>query len=526
MVVQVVFTPGPQYHIGKSVVTRSTPPGASAADKSRTETDGSGTAGGDGKPKNNARGNDENTDASLPKSLTDVGLPAGAPAIADDVIAAVDRVRESFRNQGYPFAAIASTRYILDRETRLLEAEINVAPGAFVRMGNIETSGPVSVRQSYLEALRPWQPGDPWNQEQVEVFRDRLRQSRLFQSVDLSPAQKDDADGLRPVLTTLVSASEKTVGGVLKYDSDFGFGVQGYWENRNLTGRGDRLRVELPLWSDMQEFFGTYRLPFFLRNDQTFIARAGVLNQKTDAFDLQSGAVAAGVERRFSPNWTGSLQGSAEAGSIRDPDQPRHDYMLLGVPMGVVYNNTGSLLDARSGGRVMFSVAPYTGRFNEDFSILRSRIDVQRFLPLSSDDTLVLALRGAYGTVTGADATEIPPSVRFYSGGGGSVRGYAFQSLGPRNSNNDPLGGASLVEFGVEPRWRISEEWGVVTFLDGGMAYEESTPNMGDTLRWGAGVGLRYYTVIGPIRFDVATPLNPRHDDDPLQFYISIGQSF
>mgnify|MGYP003607762620 CR=1 FL=1 len=130
------------------------------------------------------------------------------------------------------------------------------------------------------------------------------------------------------------------------------------------------------------------------------------------------------------------------------------------------------------------------------------------------------------GALAGADAPDVPPSVRFYSGGGGSVRGYSFQSLGPRNSNNDPLGGSSILEVGVEPRYKINEEWGVVAFVDGGMVYDNMNTKFGQDIQWGAGVGARFYTVIGPIRFDVATPLNPRSDDDPLQIYISIGQSF
>ncbi|MDR3631785.1 MAG: BamA/TamA family outer membrane protein [Desulfocapsaceae bacterium] len=494
--VHVIFTPGPQYRMGQSSVTW---------------------------PKLPVEG------GRLPKSLADVGLPVGAPAVAGDVLAAIDRVREAFRNQGYPFAVIASTRHILDRNTRLLESEVHISPGAFVRMGGVEVHGDHSVRPAYFTSQRTWQPGAPWNQEQVNRFRDSLRRSGLFQSLDIAPAQGEDASGLRPIVATYTSAAQRIVGGSIKYDSDFGPGVQGLWEHRNITGQGDRLRLELPIWADMQGLTGTYRLPFFLRSDQAFIARAGLLNQHTDAYDLQSAAVSAGIERRFSASWTGSVQGSLEAGSIRDPDEPRHEYMVLGLPLGMTYDNTGNLLDATRGARVMFSLAPYTGEYSGEFSILRSRIDAQGFIPLEKDGRLVLALRGAYGTVTGAPAGQIPPSERFYSGGGGSVRGYAYQSLGPRNKDNDPLGGSSVVEFGLESRWKISAEWGLVTFLDGGMAFEDSTPDLGDigkNLRWGAGVGLRYYTALGPFRFDVATPLNPRNDDAHLQFYISIGQSF
>ena len=202
---------------------------------------------------------------------------------------------------------------------------------------------------------------------------------------------------------------------------------------------------------------------------------------------------------------------------------------MLGIPLGLVYNSANSLLDATKGQGITLSVTPYTGEYEGMFTIVRSRADAQFYFPLKKDK-FVLALRGSLGAVYGADSYEIPPSARFYSGGGGSVRGYEYQSLGPRNEDNDPLGGNALAEVSAEGRWKFTPEWGVVAFVDGGTAFGDapgqSSQPFDDEMRWGAGVGLRYYTAIGPVRFDVATPLNPRDDDDSLQFYISIGQSF
>jgi translocation and assembly module TamA len=312
----------------------------------------------------------------------------------------------------------------------------------------------------------------------------------------------------------------------LKYDSDFGPGVQIGWEHRKFTGRGDSLRFARPVWMDMQEVTARYRLPYFLRNDQAFNAQAGMLQQNTDAYELQSVAVAAGIERRLSRRWTVGVQGSAEGGSIKDPDEPKRGYVMWGMPATAAFDNTDSLLDAVRGARVMMAAAPYVGTYVEEFTVLRARVDASVFIPLAEPDILVLALRGAYGSLWGAGAAEVPPSARFYCGGGGSVRGYAYQSLGPRDSDDKPLGGSSALELGAEARWKITPEWGVTVFLDGGMAYDDRVNSLGSGLRWGAGVGLRYYTAIGPVRFDVATPLTPRGDDAPLQAYISIGQSF
>jgi translocation and assembly module TamA len=276
----------------------------------------------------------------------------------------------------------------------------------------------------------------------------------------------------------------------------------------------------------MQEFTGNYRLPYFLRNDQDFIARGGLLRQDTDAYRLDSGAFSAGIERRLSSFWSVVIQGSAEGGSSKTPEQRKREYLMFGLPLGLSYDNTGNLLNAVEGQRLFLSLAPYQGRYEGDFSALRSRLDVHNFIPLKGEDDLVLAVRGTAGSVQGADSKKIPPSIRFYSGGGGSVRGYAFQSLGPRSSKKRPLGGDSLAELSAETRWKLTPEWGLTAFVDGGSVYGNAFPDFSQPMRWGAGFGVRYYTVIGPVRFDLATPLTPRSDDAPIQFYISIGQSF
>ena len=462
----------------------------------------------------------------LPKTLSDVGLEHGSPAKADDVLAAVGRITDIFHNNGYPLATISSSRYVLDHETRLLEAEVKVIAGDYIYMGDLKVCDGGRVRLSYIKALKTWDTGEPWNQEKVEIFRDNLNQSGLFRLIEIEPDDIEDGYGHKAVVTKLDMAPERTIGGALKYDTSFGLGVQGFWEHRNFTGRGDSLRFEMPLWLDMQEFTAKYNLPFFMRNDQSFIAQGGILNQDTDAYDLQSASVAAGIERRLNSYWSLTVQGSAEGGWLKDPSKPREMYMMFGMPLGVAFSNANSMLDATRGGRLMFSAAPYTGKYDGAFNVVRSRLDMHYFMPLAGRDSVVLAFRGSIGTLWGADSYKVPPSVRFYGGGGGSVRGYEHQSLGPRNENDDPLGGNSLLEISMESRFKINDQWGVVAFLDGGMVYDKFDSDYGKHLRWGAGLGLRLFTAIGPVRFDIATPLNSRDSDSFLQFYISIGQSF
>jgi translocation and assembly module TamA len=140
----------------------------------------------------------------------------------------------------------------------------------------------------------------------------------------------------------------------------------------------------------------------------------------------------------------------------------------------------------------------------------------------------VLAGRIRLGSIFGADAPSIAPSRRFYSGGGGSVRGYGYQRVGPLDFENDPVGGKTLTEFGVEARFRLKAfggNFGVVPFLDGGSLTNSITPSA-NHWQFGAGLGIRYYSSFGPIRIDIGTPLNPRHGDGPIAVAVSLGQAF
>ncbi len=533
LTVHVDFTPGPRYTVGKN----------------RIEIVGQACAAvhEDGRPVENMNAaalaaickpaafqpvvENQNIPPFLPQSLADVGLAAGAPAKASDVLAAADRLVDVFQNSGYPFAELVSSHYIVDHSTQTLEATLRLNPGDFVRMGELRVQGCDTVSQNYLKAKSTWKPGSPWNQRRVDAYVDALRQSGLFSAISLKPGQPEQTDEsdkayIRPVELNMTTLPEHTVGGSVKYNSDIGVGVEGYWEDRNLTGRGDKLRAEAPLWQDMQEVNLDYRLPYFLSPSQDFNIHAALLHQDTDAYKLLAALAYAGIDRRFSRNWVGSVKVSGEGGQVQEPGEDQHSYYMVGLPVSAVYSTVKKPLDATSGVRVALSGGPYTGEYNGPFTIARGRLDAAAFVPLAGQDTVVLALRGSGGAISGAAADDVPNTVRFYSGGGGSVRGYAYQSLGPQNSDGDPLGGAYMVEASGELRVKFTPEWGVTAFVDGGNVSVDAQSLLGNSMQWGAGLGLRYYTAIGPVRLDVATPLNPRKDDDSFQFYISIGQSF
>ena len=190
-----------------------------------------------------------------------------------------------------------------------------------------------------------------------------------------------------------------------------------------------------------------------------------------------------------------------------------------------------NVLNPSEGTQLAVNVKPYTGFYGESFTVFSGTVAASGYYaPFRKDgkpdDKLVLAGRVEAGMLTGAGLHGIPAALRYYAGGAGSVRGYAYQSLGPRDTSDDPLGGRSYQLVNLEARYKITDDVGIVPFLDGGMVYRDELPQIIGDMNWGAGLGLRYYTPIGPVRLDVGVPLQPIDGDPPVQIYVSIGQAF
>ena len=542
--VTLTLDPGPLYRLAPSCITYVDAPA-------------------DAPPPQPGTGNTAADAPPLPSSLQDLGLAPGAPAVAGNILDAVDNIPTLLAQRGYPMGKVLSTHYYIDKTARTLCAAIEVQAGPRARMGVVRMRGESRVSPGYVQQLRPWEEGRLWDQRQVEDYRDTLTRLGLFRSIQMRPApagasgnggfgpqqtasaQRDTlpassataappADiGATPVydlLLDVADAPQRTVGGGVRYETDRGVGVQAYWEDRNWLGNGERLRAEGGVWQDTQVLRLSLRKPEFFRRDQAFTAETWLRNEDTDAYRQRALWAGAGLERRLAPGLTASIGLSGEGGDLKDSLHALKAYTMASLPLSLRYDAAGNPLDSVRGIRTGISLRPTTGWYGDSFSVLPVRVDMSGYIPvLRLDDAterLVLAMRVAAGSLLRNDAAQLPAAIRWYGGGGGSVRGYAYQSLGPRE-NGDPLGGASFLELSAEARLHVTKAISVVPFVDGGNIYPDAMPDLSrDGLQWGAGIGLRYDTPIGPLRLDVATPLNPRKDDGPLCVYLSIGQSF
>jgi translocation and assembly module TamA len=268
-----------------------------------------------------------------------------------------------------------------------------------------------------------------------------------------------------------------------------------------------------------------YRRPDFLRLDQVLTTQAGALREINDAYRRRSALVALGLERTISKGFVARLGVGVEY-EIVETAERRDTYLPLSVPMGLTLDRSDNTLDPTRGYRLALDIIPYFELRTAGKPFVKLRATGSTYLDLSGKGSTVVALRASVGAMPGATKDAVPPDKRFYAGGGGSVRGFEYQSAGPRDADHRPLGGQSIIEGSVELRQRITGKFGAVVFVDAGTTYSGPFPGKGDPPRVGAGVGVRYYSDFGPIRADVAMPLNRRPGDSWFGLYVSIGQAF
>ncbi len=351
----------------------------------------------------------------------------------------------------------------------------------------------------------------------------------MFTTVQIALEEAPDKDGVLPVTVDLTERKHRSIGVGVRYRTDEGPGGNVSWEHRNFFGEGERVAVELDgsLYTGAS-LIGSFRKPDFGRRNQALLSDVKLAYEDTDAFKSKSGRARLGLERQLGKGMTVAAGVSFLGQEVEDKasDEGSETYGLLSLPARFDWDRSDDRLDPSKGGRLRVENEPFVDVIGNGLLFNKARVDYSHYFEVLSEPQIVLAGRTAVGSIVGKSREDIPANLRFYAGGGGSVRGFGYQLAGQLNDNDDPIGGRSLLELSGEVRVRVTESIGVVAFVDAGTVYSSTTPDFSETLRVGAGPGLRYFSPIGPLRLDVGFPLNPRNSDDTWQLYISIGQAF
>jgi translocation and assembly module TamA len=466
--------------------------------------------------------------SGLPTDPAELGVELGRRARASLIVAAEGELLALLAQRGHPLAEIESARHEIDREARALRSRVTVSPGPAVGFGPLTVAGLVDVDEAYVQRIPTFDTGQLFDRRLIDDFRQDLLDTRLFSAVAIEPADRPDRDGNLPLTITLAERDFRTVGGGLSWGTDEGWELTAFWEHRNFFHQNERVRAETRLGKIEKSLNLFFAKPRFRRRDQTLLADGRLKRIETEAYKETNITGAIGLERELGPLWDGKLGVTGELTDITENEDDT-SLLLFGLPASLIRDSRDDDLDPTRGTRLAFAVTPYVTTGDNEFVFFVTDVAGSTYLSLHREDKVVLAGRTRVGSIMGESRAEIPAPKRFYAGGGGSIRGYQFQKVGPLDDENDPIGGRSLLEVSLELRLRLTESLGVVPFVDGGTVFTEPdfSSDEDDTLRWAAGLGFRYFTLIGPLRLDFAVPLNKRDRiDDDFQFYVSIGQAF
>lgn len=461
-------------------------------------------------------------------------LESGQIINSDAIIEASDRLDEAMAENGYAFAETGEPELEIDHAERDGDLEIIVTPGGRYNFGSIIMADSDLFAADHVQMIARFDPGELYNESDVEDLRRALIGTGLISTITVEPVESQDPERV-DLAVDLTPAPLRTISGQLGYGTGEGARAEVSWEHRNFFPPEGLLRLTGVVATEEQSGSIAFRRNNYRRRDNILNGRVALSNVDRDAFSARTFSVAANIERQsnliYQKRWSWSVGVELLASQEQDVVGPlsttsRETFFIGAIPGLVTYDASDDLLDPTSGFRLSARIAPEASLQDGSFFYIRSQLDGSAYLPVS--DKIVLAGRTRIGSIVGAGNNRIAPSRRLYSGGGGSVRGYGFQNIGPRDVNNDPTGGRSLVEFSLEARIRtgfLGGNLGIVPFLDAGNVYTSSTPELSG-LRYGAGLGLRYYSDFGPIRIDVGTPINPQPGDSPIAVYVSLGQAF
>jgi translocation and assembly module TamA len=420
------------------------------------------------------------------KVRAQLSLAPGAPARAQDVLAAQTRLLDALRAEGYALAKVPTPTVIEDPAANSLDVAYTVTTGPRVDFGRISVKGLHAVHHEFVEKRLLIHPGEQFSPQAVEKARADLASLGVFSSVQATASDKLDAEGRIPIEFNVVERPAHSVGFGAAYSTDLGANLTTSWSDRNLFGNAEQLNLSAAVQGGGTALHGPanyltaqFIKPDFLDRNQSLQVDAGAVRQNLLAYDQNAVSADVLLKRTFLTHWSGSIGISGEAERIGQEGITRN-YTLVGLPIAVKYDDTNSLLDPTDGLRAAATAMPTYSFGGSHASFVLMQLSGSTYLDMSSlwnnPGRSVVALRGLVGAAEGASQFELPPDQRFYAGGSATVRGYKYQSIGPQFPDGNPEGGTSIVAGTVELRQRILSNYGFAAFIDGGQVATSGSP--------------------------------------------------
>ncbi|NHF72920.1 autotransporter assembly complex protein TamA [Paracoccus xiamenensis] len=462
-----------------------------------------------------------------------VGQIAGTGVIKRAASTAIS----DWRDDSHAKAKVAAQEIIADHNVSMLESNIVLNPGPPVTFGKMQTTGNQRLSTRRLLKIAGFPEGESFDPEKLEQVRKRLRRTGIFSAITLVEAETLNPDNSMDVGLTVVEQKPRRIGAAFEFSTTDGGMVSAYWLHRNLLGGGERFRVDAEVSdikadSDVRDYSFGMRLdrPATLHPDVTGYLDLDLEEENEPEYYEKSAAFALGFNYYRSERLTADIALRFERSRV-NYGNGYIDFSTISLPSSVTWDRRDDSYNAKRGYWLSGGFTPFLG-LDDTGSGAQILGEGRIYRSMLQDDKLTFAARGRAGTVIGPDILDIQRDYLFLEGGGGSVRGHSYESLGfdiPLEGTDEEayVGGQSVVNVSLEGRYQVRPKIGAVVFVDAAKIWDDAAWQGNSLWQAGAGVGVRYDTPIGPIRLDVATPINPSDDDSSrVQLYLGLGQAF
>lgn len=448
----------------------------------------------------------------------------GVPLITVNVLHAQKKIYKKLQEHSCAFDLSVKHKVFLNTKTNSADILFIIQDAKPAQYGSITFSGDVDVRHSYLQKLLNIKEGECFRHDKLDQTRDKILATGLFSRVDIILPEQGSDMSVIPVEFKLKKRAQRTIKAGLSYYTDEGIGGVFGWEHRNFFGSGEKLNIDMSLSKLEQSLEGKITKPMFLRGDQSLNISTSISRADTDAFEEIGADTGVTISRTFNKRLSANIGGELNITKIKEDNEETRTFGLFSPLIAINYDSRDDALDAHKGWLLSANAQGFLDAFGEASPFTKLQFIGHKYY--EPHEKIVLAGRMKLGTIIGTQTDDIPATERFFSGGGGSVRGFGHQEIGPKESDGDPAGGRSLFETSFETRLKFTDTLGMVAFIDAGHVGDKIIPTF-DEISVGAGVGARYYTDFGPLRFDIGVPVSGKSNTDQnFQIYMSIGQAF
>lgn len=464
------------------------------------------------------------------------GLLPGGNASSTALLRAQAAIVRRLQEEGRPLAEVTDRAIVADHDTVTLDVTLSVEAGPVAGYGPTTVKGAETMDPGFTAYVTGLTEGKQYSPKEIDEARDRLLALGVFSSVAITEGDTLDANGQIPIEVQVSERKLRYYGIGATASSSDGIALEGYWGHRNLFGNAETLRIEGSIGriGDNNDYdVGKldynasilFEKPGVIGPDSKFFSRFSTVYEHPEAYDRLSTEISAGLSYQFTRERSGSVAATLEYEDVEDyyhPDGQLH--LIASLPAQYVYDSRDNKLDPKRGFRALAFAEP-SYDFLTGATFVKFRGELSAYRAIDAAQRFVVAGRVAGGAIVGAEVQDVPADRRFYAGGGGSVRGYEYQAVGPKDPEGQPTGGLSYMEMSSELRIQVTETVGIVPFIDAGTVSEGEFLESA-RFQVGAGIGLRYLTPFGPLRIDAAVPVNPQPGDPDFAIYAGVGQAF